>query len=98
LDSDLPLVKKARNAIEPSQYGYVSLEGYIVGKMFMRIVSDIKGEITRENFLKAVRGRKFDLDGLMMDFTEDNQGSDLVLMTYLDGDNYRKMKPNDWKI
>jgi ABC-type branched-subunit amino acid transport system substrate-binding protein len=98
LDSDLPLVKKALKAIEPSQYGYVSLEGYIVGKMFVKIVSDIKGEITRENFLKAVRGRKFDLDGLMMDFTEDNQGSDLVLMTYLDGDNYRKMKHNDWKI
>ena len=68
-----------------------------MGKLFLKIVDDIKGEITREKFLKAVRGRKFELDGLKMDFTEDNQGSDLVLMTYLDGDNYRKMKPTDWK-
>ncbi len=97
LDSDLPIVKKARKAIEPNQYGYVSLEGYIVGKLFLKIVGDIKGEITREKFLKTVRGRKFHLDGLKMDFKADNQGSDLVLMTYLDGDNYRKMNPTDWK-
>ncbi len=97
LDSNLPIVKRARKAIAPSQYGYVSLEGYIVGKLFLKIVGDIKGQITREKFLKAVRGRKFDLDGLTMDFTEDNQGSDLVLMTYLEGDNYRKMNPADWK-
>lgn len=96
LDSDLSIVKKARKAIGSSQFGYVSLEGYIVGKLFLEIARDIKGDITRENFLKAVRGRKFELDGLKMDFTTDNQGSDLVLLTYLDGDNYRKMNPTDW--
>jgi Periplasmic binding protein len=97
LDSNLPIVEKARKAIAASQFGYVSLEGYIVGKLFLRVLRDIKGDITRNNFLKAVLGRKFELDGLQMDFTTDNQGSDLVLLRYLDGDDYRKMKSFDWK-
>ncbi len=97
LNSELPIVKEARKAIAASQFGYVSLEGYIVGKLFLRIMRDINGDITRNNFLKAVHGRKFELDGLKMDFTTDNQGSDLVMLRYLDGDDYRNMKPADWK-
>ncbi len=39
---------------------------------------NIKGDITRANFLAAVRGKTFDLGGLALDFTDDNQGSNFV--------------------
>ncbi|MCP4406642.1 MAG: ABC transporter substrate-binding protein [Gammaproteobacteria bacterium] len=97
LDSNLAIVKKARKAIAASQFGYVSLEGYIVGKLFLKFMRDIKGDITRNNFLKAVRGSKFEFDGLKMDFSKDNQGSDFVMLRYLDGDGYRNMKGADWR-
>ena len=38
--------------------------------------------------MKTVRGQKFNLDGLILDFTNDNQGSDMVLMTYLKDGQY----------
>ena len=88
LDSELPIVQQARDALG-DQFGYVSLEGYIVGKMFLAIVSNIDGELTRENFMNAVRNQRFDLDGLTIDFTDDNQGSDFVLLTELRDGIYR---------
>ncbi len=96
LDSDLPIVKEARSALG-SQFGYVSLEGYIVGKLMLAALEQIRGPITRENFLRAVRGRVFEFGGLKFDFTDDNQGSDFVALTYLDRGGYRNMAQTDWK-
>ncbi len=95
LDSDLPIVAEARAALG-EQFGYVTLEGYIVGKLWLKAMNDIEGPITRAAFLRAVRGKRFDLGGLTMDFTEDNQGSDLVLLTQLTPDGYQVMRPGDW--
>ena len=96
LDSDLPIVQEARAALG-DDYGYVSLEGYIVGKMFLAIMSRVQGEVTRKNFLRAVRGQRFNVGGVKLDFTEDNQGSDLVAVTYLAGAEYRTMTRTDWR-
>ena len=95
LDSDLAIVKEAREALG-SDFGYVSLEGYIVGKLFIAGVENIKGPITRERFVKAIRGKKFDIGGLKMDFTQDNQGSDMVALTYLSEEGYRPLHRSDW--
>lgn len=95
LDSDLPIVEDARKALG-DDFGYVSLEGYIVGKLFIAAVENIKGPVTREGFLKAIRGRKFKVGGLVMDFTRDNQGSDMVALTYLTEEGYRPLKRSDW--
>jgi ABC-type branched-subunit amino acid transport system substrate-binding protein len=95
LDSDLPIVKEAREALG-SDFGYVSLEGYIVGKLFIAGVENIKGPITRERFVKAIRGKKFNIGGLKMDFTQDNQGSDMVALTYLSEEGYRPLQRSDW--
>ena len=92
LDSSLPIVEEARKALG-DQLSYVSLEGFIVGKMFLAIARDINGDITRENFLKAARGRTFDLDGLKLDFTNNNQGSDFVQLAYLDGGEFKSTTP-----
>lgn len=95
LDSKLPIVVEARKALG-DDFGYVSLEGYIVGKLFIAAVENIKGSVTREGFLKAIRGKRFDLGGLKMDFTRDNQGSDMVALTYLTEDGYRPLQRSDW--
>ncbi len=96
LDSNLPIVKEARKALGES-YGYVSLEGYIVGKMFLAIMENIKGDITRANFLKSVKGHNFDIGGLKLNFNSGNQGSNLVTMTYFKAGKFQVMAPEAWQ-
>ncbi|MBK8509263.1 MAG: ABC transporter substrate-binding protein [Candidatus Competibacter sp.] len=83
LDSSLPIVEEARKALG-DRFDSSSLEGYMVGKMFVTILRNVKGEITRASFLDAARGRSFDLGGLPLDFTNDNQGSDFVQLLALE--------------
>lgn len=83
LDASLPIVEEARKALG-ERLDSSSLEGYMVGKMFVTILRNVKGEITRASFLDAVRGRTFDLGGLPLDFTNDNQGSDFVQLLALE--------------
>ena len=96
LDSSLPIVQEARQALG-NRFGYVSLEGYIVGKLLLTALEQIQGPLSRENFLDAVRGRTFELGGLKLDFTDDNQASDFVALTYLDQGGYRNLARNDWQ-
>ena len=88
LNSRLPIVQQARAALG-SELSYVTLEGYIVGTMMLKALETVPGnDITRDSFLAAIKGKRFDLGGLKLDFTNDNQGSDLVISTYLDGDDF----------
>jgi hypothetical protein len=88
LDSKLPIVQQARAALG-SKLSYVTLEGYIVGSMMLKVLQSMPGKkITRASFLSAIQGKKIDVGGLKLDFSTDNQGSDLVISTYLDGDNF----------
>jgi ABC-type branched-subunit amino acid transport system substrate-binding protein len=96
LDSDLPIVHEARKALG-DEFGYVSLEGYIVGKMLIAIMKKVKGDMTRANFLQAAYGSTFELGGLTLDFRNDNQGSDEVFLTYLDGDTYKPLTGEVWQ-
>jgi len=96
LDSTLPIVEEARRSLG-SRFGWVSLEGYIVGKLWLFGMANIKGDITRANFLRAIRGRIFDLGGLRMDFSDDNQGSDLVVLTHLTASGFRPMPQRAWR-
>jgi hypothetical protein len=93
LSSSLPIVEEARAALG-AEFGYVSLEGYIVGKLFLAAMNRIEGDITRENFLKAVRDQRFDLGGIAIDFSDDNQGSDLVSITYLSSSGFEPITPD----
>ena len=93
LDSSLPIVENARKALG-NRLGYIALEGYIVGKMFLAILDRAGNTPTREGFVAAARGHKFDLDGLTLDFTNDNQGSDFVLLTLLQDDVFTVIEPD----
>lgn len=77
LDSSLPIVAEARKALG-SNLNEISLESYMVGRLFVMIMQAIDGPLTRENFLKAARRQVYDIGGFKVDFTNDNQGSDYV--------------------
>lgn len=97
-DSDLPIVQEARTALG-KDYGYVSQEGYIVGKLLLHGLQQLETEaktITRTNLLATFKGQQFDLGGLTMDFSNDNQGSDLVVMTRHTNDKWLAMQDSTW--
>jgi hypothetical protein len=95
LVSDLPVVKDARAALG-SKFSYISLEGYIVGRFFLKVLESMPGkDVTRSSFLSTVKDNKFDIGGLILDYSSDNQGSDLVISTYLDNDSFNLLGSDD---
>ena len=95
-NSDLTIVREARAALGDA-LGWVSLEGYIVARMWLTALNQAGENLTRANVLAAIRGQRFDLGGLTMDFTDDNQGSDLVVLTRLTNGGFVPMRPGDWR-
>lgn len=67
---------------------FVSLEGYLVGRLAIAALDKAGAEPTREGFLQAIKGTgTFDFGGLAMTFgAQDNQGLDKVFMTMIQGD------------
>jgi branched-chain amino acid transport system substrate-binding protein len=98
LDSDLPIVQEAKQVLG-QDFGFVSLEGYIVGKMTVKILNDIEGELTRDNFIAQVKKSHFDLGGIDIDFTESNdfQASNQVILSYLTDSGYQLITESIWK-
>jgi len=92
LDSSLPIIDEARKKLQ-DQLNDVSLEGFIVGKMFLAIIRNIKSDITRSSFVKAVKGQVLDVGGLRLDFTNDNQGSDFVQIAAFNGEDFKPIAP-----
>lgn len=98
-DSELPIVQEARNSLG-KEYGYVSQEGYIVGKLLLHGLRKLETDnkpITRANLLTTFKGQQFDLGGLNMNFTNDNQGSDFVVMTQYSPDKWQALQDSAWK-
>lgn len=93
-DSSLPIVVEARKALG-QHLDYLSLEGYIVSKLFLTIALAIDGPLTRENFLKTARRQPYDIGGIKVDFTTSNQGSTFVLLTHLKDGEFIPVKPGD---
>ena len=96
-DSTTPVVtayQAALAAYEPAAApGFVSLEGYIAGRLAIAGLSECGGAVTRECFLEALLGAdEIDIDGFVMRFgdgdnvTDDNQGSDAVFVTEIGAD------------
>ncbi|MCP5162910.1 MAG: ABC transporter substrate-binding protein [Hahellaceae bacterium] len=96
LHANIPLINQARKDLG-DRFSYVSLEGYIVGKMFVAMLEKIPGEITRDAFMQVVKNSKFDVGGIVLDFQGDNQGSDLVTVTYYKDKKYQAIGPDQWR-
>ncbi len=85
-----PLIAKYQAALaavdSQAQPGFVSLEGYLAGRLAIYAVDACGESVTRKCFLNAVQtAGTIDLDGFEVTFgPTDNQGSDEVFLTRID--------------
>ncbi len=88
-DPSIPVVKRYQEALKAAEPnaapGFVSLEGYIVGRFAAAALGRLNGAPTREAFLAAVSsGGPIDIDGFALRYGPgDNQGSDNVFLTVM---------------
>jgi branched-chain amino acid transport system substrate-binding protein len=91
-DNSLPVVasyQAALAALDPdAKPGFVSLEGYLVGRLVIEALKRVPGEPTREALLDAITSTgAFDLDGIELIYgPAKNQGMDQVFFTILQAD------------
>jgi ABC-type branched-subunit amino acid transport system substrate-binding protein len=91
-DSSIPLVASYQAAFKtanPSATpGFVSLEGYMVGRLVVAALGKIEGEITRKALLEAVaKTGTFDLGGVKLAYgAGNNRGSSEVFLTVIQPD------------
>jgi ABC-type branched-subunit amino acid transport system substrate-binding protein len=90
-DASLPVVasyQKALNADDAkAKPGFVSLEGYLAGRLVVEALKRVEGEPTREKLLDAIYSAPFDLGGITLSYgAASNQGSDHVFFTILQAD------------
>lgn len=88
-DATLPLVRRYRQALAAQDSGavpeFVSLEGYVAGRLVIEVLGRIQGRIDRESFMHAlITSGPIDLDGFALSYDETtNQGSNAVYLTRL---------------
>jgi branched-chain amino acid transport system substrate-binding protein len=91
-DTSLPVVasyQEALAALDPeAKPGFVSLEGYLVGRLVIEALKRVPGEPTREALLDVITSTgAFDLDGIELIYgPAKNQGMDQVFFTILQAD------------
>ena len=87
---DVPVLGRYRAAMQAvnaqDEPSFVSLEGYLAGRLVIAVLQSIDGTPTRGAFLDALGEHgQFDIDGFALDFSVgDNQGSDSVFLTIID--------------
>ncbi|MBL8734282.1 MAG: ABC transporter substrate-binding protein [Planctomycetes bacterium] len=89
-DGSVPVVKEyladMKKAGKEADVGFITLEGYLVGRFFTEMVQRAGKELTREALLDTVAATtSLDLGGLQLAFgKQDNQGSDSVFLTTIE--------------
>jgi len=89
-------LKAADAAAQP---GFVSLEGYMVGRLVIAALEQLDGEPTRKALMEKLTTGTFDIDGVKIAFgANDNQGMDEVFVTVLQKDGtfkaVKKLEPS----
>ena len=97
-DASMAVVAKyqaALTAYDPEATpSFVSLEGYLAGRLAIAGVDACGSDLTRDCFLNAIRNKgSIDIDGFPLQYgPDDNQGSDGVFITVLGDDGqYRQV-------
>lgn len=90
-DGSNPVVTRyhdALSAYEPkAEPGFVSLEGYLAGRLAVVGLQVCGRELSRECFLQSLHAETIVLDGIQLNFgPDDNQGSDEVFLTVIGAD------------
>lgn len=88
-DGSVPVVAAYQAALKAavpnSAPGFVSLEGYMVGRLAIAGLEKANGEPTRKALLDALSNGTYDLGGMKLTYgPNDNQGSDTVFLTVID--------------
>jgi len=90
MDTSMPLVaayQAALKASDPAEVpGFVSLEGYMAGRLAILALRKINGPLTRKAMLDAIaQTGNFNLGGITLSFSRtSNQGSNTVFLTEID--------------
>ncbi len=91
-DGTVPLVAQYQRALKSldanAKPDFVSLEGYVAGRLFVALLDKIPGEVTRGALLEAAaRSGGIDLGGFKLTYGPgDNRGSDRVFLTVIRAD------------
>ena len=90
LDSSIPVVDQYRHALAmvapETEPNFVSLEGYLAGRLVVEAVRLAGRRPSRQGFLRALQAAEaIDLGGFQLRYSDaDNQGSDHVYLTVID--------------
>ncbi len=91
-DTGIPLVARYQRALKAAnpdaEVGFVSLEGYVVGRLVVEALTHLGNPVTRAGLLSTIRDVGiFDLEGLTLSYgPDDNQGMDQVFLTVIQAD------------
>jgi branched-chain amino acid transport system substrate-binding protein len=89
-DASLQVVADYQAAIKPAggEPDFVTLEGYLAGRLAIAALDRLGADVTREGLIKAIKEPgKFDIGGLPMTFSaEKNEGLDKVFLTVIQAD------------
>jgi ABC-type branched-subunit amino acid transport system substrate-binding protein len=91
-DAAIPVVGRYQASLKASvrdaQPGFVSLEGYLVGRAIIAALEKVNGEPTRKGLVEAVqKAGTFDLGGFKLVYSDSsNRGSDHVFLTVIQAD------------
>ena len=91
-DADVPAVAQyqaALKAVAPdANPGFVTLEGYLTGRLALTALEAAGADLTRQSYLEALGGlQTLDFGGVTMTFgPDDNQGMDSVFLTRITKD------------
>ena len=91
-DTSLPLVARYQAALKASgpeeEPGFVSLEGYMVGRLIIAALEKLGQDVTRAGLLETIYNvGTFDLDGIKLQYgPKNNQGMDKVFFTIIQPD------------
>ena len=68
--------------------GFVSLEGYISGRLVVEVLKELGDDLTRESFIGLFEEfRNYEIDGFTLQYGPgDNQGSNTVFLTVINDD------------
>jgi branched-chain amino acid transport system substrate-binding protein len=91
-DAGIPVVARYHAALKASapdaQPGFVSLEGYLVGRAIASALEKVNGDLTRASLAEAVqKAGTIDLGGFKLSYSPtSNRGSDQVFLTVIQPD------------
>jgi hypothetical protein len=91
-DASIPVVARYQTALRAAapeaELGFVSLEGYLVGRLVVEALGSLGRPVTRAGLLAAIKAMiGFDLGGITLNYGPgDNQGMDRVFLTVIRAD------------